>query len=162
MSVPKTTPYNCLEIEAWSPVLRDAAKEVFSMMAGMELAATEESVLVQTPEITAIVGLAGSLCGLLSVRCSNTVANKIASQMLGLGSEDAAQHRGDAIGEICNMVAGHFKAKIVGLDDKCLLSVPSVISGENYTFHSLSAGRRIEVFLQASEGPIWVALETRN
>ncbi len=150
------------EIEAWTPVLREATKEVLSIMAGLEAAEKGESDPPNCSEITAMVGLAGALCGIISVRCSKALANKISSRMLGLSPDQAAEQCGDAMGEVCNMVAGHFKAKIPPLEDKCLLSVPSVITGDNYTFHSFSAGQRVEVVLMAGEDPIWITLEARS
>ena len=53
--------------EAWIPLIEVAACEVFELMVGCRLtvpASTEESPL----EITSMVGLAGQLCGVLSVR----------------------------------------------------------------------------------------------
>ena len=150
------------EIESWVPVLREAAKEVLSIMAGVEAVDKAEAVTSSCSDITAMVGLAGALCGIISIRCSNDLANKIASRMLGLPAEEASEHCGDAMGEVCNMVAGHFKAKIPALEDKCLLSVPSVITGDNYTFQSFSAGQRVEVVLAADEDPLWIMLEARS
>ena len=43
----------------------------------------------------------------------------------------------DALGEICNMVAGNFKNKVSGLGNGCMLSVPTVITGRDYHCHSL-------------------------
>ena len=40
----------------------------------------------------------------------------------------------DALGEICKVVAGYFKAKI-GLGEACGLSVPTIIAGRDYKFH---------------------------
>jgi Chemotaxis phosphatase CheX len=40
------------------------------------------------------------------------------------------------VGEICNLVAGNFKNKIAGLGEVCMLSPPSVITGDDYTVHS--------------------------
>jgi hypothetical protein len=38
----------------------------------------------------------------------------------------------DAIGEICHMVAGNFKNKLIGLVNSCMLSVPAVVTGRSY------------------------------
>jgi CheY-specific phosphatase CheX len=86
----------------------------------------------------------------------------IASHMLGVQDDEAASHQCDAVGEICNMVAGSFKAKIPGIEDKCMLSVPTVIIGEDYELHSLTVGERIDVPLLLQGEPIWFTLEVRN
>lgn len=145
----------------WRVVLGEAVKEVFSMMVGVEVSTPEVDPSSAAGDVTGMVGLAGELCGVLSVRSSTNGATRIASQMLGVPLTDAAPHRSDAIGEICNMVAGSFKAKI-GLEDKCMLSVPTVITGDDYQLHSLAAGDRVELFFVYGAEPLWVALEVRG
>ena len=38
----------------------------------------------------------------------------------------------DAIGEVCNMLAGTWKGKVPELASRCDLSVPAVITGRDY------------------------------
>jgi chemotaxis protein CheX len=148
-------------LERWRSVLNDAAKEVFLLMVGAELSAPQGDAAVLS-EVAGMVGLAGELCGVLTLRCGKASARKIACQMLGVAEGEAAAQAIDAIGEICNMVAGNFKAKIDGLEDKCLLSVPSVISGDSYELHSLASGERIELPLLFQGEPIWFSLEVQS
>jgi CheY-specific phosphatase CheX len=81
--------------------------------------------------------------------------------MLGVPPEEGASHQCDAVGEICNIVAGHFKAKI-GLGDKCMLSVPTVITGGNYQLRSLASGERLDLPLLCQGEPLWIALDIRK
>jgi CheY-specific phosphatase CheX len=53
----------------------------------------------------------------------------------------------DALGELCNMVARNFKAKIPTLSDHCMLSVSTVISGENYAQQSADLSEFLSVAL---------------
>jgi len=152
---------NQLQLERWRVVLNDAAKEVFYMMVGAELSAPEATPRVSS-EVAGMVGLAGELCGVLTVRCGKASARKIACQMLGVAEDEAAAQAIDAVGEICNMVAGNFKAKIASLEDKCMLSVPTVISGDSYELHSLASGERIELPLMYHGEPLWFSLEVQN
>ena len=57
--------------------------------------------------------------------------------MLGIPPDDPDSRKAsaDALGEICNIIAGYFKAK-AGLGDACKLSVPTIIVGQDYKFHS--------------------------
>ena len=41
----------------------------------------------------------------------------------------------DAIGEVCNMLAGSWKGKVPELAANCGLSVPAVITGRDYKLH---------------------------
>lgn len=112
-------------------------------------------------EIAAMVGLAGDLCGLLTIRCSRSSALRIAGAMLGVTEPLSPSHASDAVGEICNMVAGCFKAKIDGLEDKCMLSVPTVIQGANFRVHSIDAGENLELTRIFQGEPISFRLQVR-
>ena len=164
MSAPRqiVSENNQCPFQHWRVPLVQAVEEVFSMMVGAEVRIPESEPSSQNADVTGMVGLAGAMCGVMSVRCSNKTANKIASQMLGVPLTDAALQQSDAVGEICNMVAGNFKAKLEGMQDKCMLSVPTVITGEDYQLHSLAGGDRIElVFIYESE-PLWIIMEVRS
>lgn len=125
--------------DEWRLALYEAAAEVFELMVG-EPVSRQDAATDGANETTAMVGLAGALCGVLSIRCSASLAAVIASKMLGepVESANAADQLCDALGEICNMVAGNFKARIEGLQEKCMLSVPTVITGQDYNLHSLA------------------------
>ncbi|HZQ96552.1 MAG TPA: chemotaxis protein CheX [Candidatus Sulfotelmatobacter sp.] len=113
-------------------------------------------------EFTAMVGLAGSLCGVLTVRCGQQSANLIASTMLNLPPAQASEHAWDALGEVANMVAGNFKNKIDGVSDKCLLSVPTVITGAGYSFHALADAAPLELWFRFQGGLLQVTLEIQD
>ncbi len=69
--------------ESWVPLLELATREVFELMLGCHLAvAAPES--EPSLNITSMVGLAGQLCGVLSVRCDGKSAVLMASKMLGI------------------------------------------------------------------------------
>lgn len=150
-----------LQVERWRIVLNDSAREVFLMMVGADLS-VPESIPGVSSEVAGMVGLAGELCGVLTLRCSITSARKIASHMLEVAEHEAAAQATDAVGEVCNMVAGNFKSKIASLEDKCMLSVPTVISGDSYEIHSLASGERIELPFMFYGEPLWFSLEVRS
>jgi chemotaxis protein CheX len=110
--------------------------------------------------VTGIIGIAGPLSALFCLRCSESAATLIASQMLGVAVEEAAAQKGDAVGEVCNMVAGYFKAKI-GLGDQCKLSVPTILVGTDYKIHSPGKNKRLELPLLYQSEPIWMTLDIR-
>ena len=145
--------------ENWLPVLERAAREVFEMMLGCQVTPSD---LSSRPErgLTAIVGLAGALCGVVTVCCSEQTAGQIARGMLG-ETADAGQAV-DALGELCNMIAGNFKNKLPGTDEQCMLSVPSVISGGEYHLHSLAEGNSTEAVVLFEDAPIAIRLQLQN
>jgi chemotaxis protein CheX len=148
--------------DTWNPLLELSAREVFEIMLSSKLEkCTDPDAAVQS-EFTAMVGLAGQLCGVLSIRCSAQAASLMASKMLGISPIEAGQESWDAIGEIANMVAGNFKAKLSGMGNHCMLSVPTVITGADYRLRSLADGATIEVGLTFEEELISFTLELHS
>ncbi len=147
--------------EAWTPLLELAAREVFELMLGCQLAVpttVEEASL----DVTSMVGLAGKLCGVLSLRCDGKSAALMASKMLGVEPEKVGPEISDALGEVSNMIASNFKNKISGLSDGCMLSVPTVITGTNYSLYSQADSPGLEVRLLFEDMPIVVSLQIRS
>jgi chemotaxis protein CheX len=144
----------------WQAILRQTAVEVFSTMVGVTVTVPEESDLPVSAHVTGMIGIAGPLSAIFSIRCSEHSAIMLASQMLGVSLAKAAEQKCDAVGEICNIVAGYFKAKI-GLGDRCQLSVPTVVAGTDYQVHSSEKGTRLELPLLYGGEPLWLALDIR-
>lgn len=119
----------------------DATKEVFSTMVMMDPVddyPLQESVHRFQCSITGMVGFAGIYSGVISIHCPVSLALKITSSMLGMECDEVNEDLNDAVGEIANMLGGGVKQVLSkgGLDVK--LSIPTVISGEDYTVNSLS------------------------
>jgi chemotaxis protein CheX len=146
----------------WKSILECAAIEVFNMMAGLEIVPFAEPPGTPAGEQTAIVGLAGALCGMITVRCSTTAATKVAANMLGGDAAGNPSMISDAMGEVCNMVAGNFKAKITSLANDCMLSVPTVITGDNYAIQTVPPNEGFELALSLEGEPVWFSLITQS
>jgi len=142
----------------WKGILECAAIEVFSMMVGVELTTLAEQPEKPRGEQTAMVGLAGALCGMVTIRCNSATGGKLATLMLGAEAGANPSMVGDALGELCNMVAGNFKAKITGLADGCMLSVPTVIWGEDYVMQTTQPNAGFGFALNYQSEPVWFAL----
>jgi outer membrane protein OmpA-like peptidoglycan-associated protein len=95
--------------ENWQPVLELAVEEVFEIMLGCRVKPVAKSEHPASRDFTAMVGLAGALCGILTICCSRSTAHQLAKTMLGAAAESEEQV-GDALGEICNMVTGNFES----------------------------------------------------
>ena len=142
----------------WRNILESASLEVFQMMAGTTLTPQAETSGEPRGELTAMVGMAGALCGMTLVRCSEQAAARFTTLMLGSEAALNAAAIHDALGEICNMVAGNFKAKIYSLGDQCLLSVPTVISGGTYALQALEPAQEIHLGFSFEGLPVGVSL----
>jgi len=148
--------------QRFTQALDGAAVEVFEMMVGTPLGPSDQASLPHVADYTAMIGLAGDLCGVLSFRCSNDSAARIAGKMLGTEEEASAECIRDALGEICNMVAGSFKAHLSDVTAQCMLSVPTVVSGKDYQLYPLVDGLRIQVSKSFEGALIWMALDLHS
>jgi outer membrane protein OmpA-like peptidoglycan-associated protein len=95
--------------ENWLPILELATREVFEIMLACKVKPVAQSEGKPNAGFTAMVGLAGALCGVVTVCCDAKTAGLIAKGMLGEIAEGEEQV-GDALGELCNMIAGNFES----------------------------------------------------
>lgn len=109
--------------------------EVFRMMLGAECFPTPPLPMEDTEAITAVVGFGGLLSGACVFRSSARAALVVAAKLTGMEFADIDDTVKDAIGEVCNMLAGTWKGRIPELAAKCGLSIPAVITGRNYQIH---------------------------
>jgi flagellar motor protein MotB len=93
----------------WRPILELAIQEVFEIMLGRQVKPAGSAAQPVKGEFTAMVGLAGALCGILTVCCAGEAARQIAKCMLG-DSIDSEDQVADALGELCNMITGNFES----------------------------------------------------
>jgi chemotaxis protein CheX len=144
----------------WLPILERATHEVFEIMLGCQVERAEPSEHKLQGGLTAIVGIAGELCGVVTVCCATNTAAQIAKGMLGnIASEREVV---DALGEMCNMIAGNFKNKLAGTDERCMLSVPSIINGTEYRFHSLVDGTAVDTIMLFENAPVVIRLQLKS
>ncbi len=145
--------------ETWGPLLEVATREVFHLMLNCDLAPPTAD-LTAPQGVSAMVGMAGKLCGVLTVYCDEKSAALMTSKMLGTDPDKVgAGEISDALGEICNMVAGNFKNKISGLGDSCMLSPPTVVSGSDYSMYSLADSPALEIKLLFENMPVFISLQ---
>ena len=131
-------PAGQLPVVPWESLINDAAQEVFELMVGVKLALADKSG-TDHGGVTAMLGFAGEPCGVFSVRCCWDAAAAIAGRMLGSAPQDLpADQVCDALGEICNMVAGSIKTRLSDDGAGCMMSIPSVVRGVDYEVRCLA------------------------
>jgi chemotaxis protein CheX len=145
--------------EHWPALLVTATEEVFELMAGIRVRHVAEPPGRPAGNVSALIGLAGAMSAVLRVRCSPYATKHIATKMLGGGDTPEKSACQDALGEIANMVAGNFKAKIAALVDGCALSVPTIVTGEDYEVRQIGKGERIEICMDCDGHAVWLTLE---
>jgi len=112
-----------------------SVEEVFRLMLGVECRRDGATFASEAESVTAVVGFGGLLSGACVFRSGAGAARKIAAQMTGMEFDSVDDTVKDAVGEICNMLAGAWKGKVPELAANCGLSVPAVITGRDYNLH---------------------------
>lgn len=118
----------------------EVVKEIFAVMFGFDItpmdASPSDPPSAESDERTAIVGFSGAMRGCCRICASTIAAKSIASAMLGgMPVDDDDDSIDDALGELCNMLAGGWKNSVPALSAECALSPPTVISGNDYRVH---------------------------
>lgn len=135
---------NMTEEELIKSLIKDV-REVFANMVGVEdlmHLPIQIDVTTHFKEcLTAMVGLAGTYNGLVSVHLPWSLAISFTSLMLGMEVTEINDDVNDAMGEIANMVAGSFKQHLSKGGSDIHLSTPSVVNGADYF---VSSGHSLE------------------
>lgn len=121
-----------------------AAAEVFSMMMGVSCAPVERAEPEGEETLSAVIGLAGALSGSMVLRCGRAAALEMTERLTGVAPAAVDAMVRDAVGEVCNMVAGAWKGFDRKLVSGCLLSTPTVVAGTSYEFFGQRSPIRVE------------------
>jgi len=144
------------------PKVIDATVEIFTGMVMMEIRQDEQALSELGPmknSITGMVGLAGTHKGMLAVHFPNSLALAITTSFLGMDVTEMNEDVQDAIGEIANMLGGNVKTILSDKGRDIRLSLPSIISGEEYSFISRDEADRVILPFTAEAGTFFVELE---
>lgn len=133
-----------INVARFEEFLDRAADEVFSTMLGSGCVPSPDAPASDHGAISAVIGLAGAMSGSLVLHAGSTAACRIAARMTGVEPEEVDALVRDAMGEVCNMVAGAWKGFDPVLASGCLLSTPTVVAGTSYELFSQRAPIRIE------------------
>ncbi|HEY3703665.1 MAG TPA: chemotaxis protein CheX [Terracidiphilus sp.] len=107
-------------------------EEICRMMLGVDCRRDGGQLEEEEERVTAVVGFGGLLSGACVFRSGGSAARELAAHMTGMEFSEVDDTVKDAVGEICNMLAGSWKGKVPELAANCGLSVPAVITGRNY------------------------------
>jgi chemotaxis protein CheX len=106
--------------------LDSAVSEVFEMMLERSCDPLEGEVDTVERRIVARIQFTGAVDGECLLYASHATASITAEALLGTPSEPHDPMVDDAIGELCNMIAGGWKNKLPSDVTPCLISVPAV------------------------------------
>ncbi|BHH83361.1 chemotaxis protein CheX [Desulforhopalus sp. 52FAK] len=140
----------------------ESTSEIFSSMVMMEVTVNGElkdSIEPLNKSITGVIGLAGTHKGVLAIHFPHPVAMAITGSFLGMEVEEVNEDVEDAVGELANMLGGNVKAILSDNGRDIDLSLPSVVSGENYDFQPTKEVDRVVIPFKCDAGEFSVELE---
>jgi chemotaxis protein CheX len=106
--------------------LDSAVSEVFETMLERSCDPMEGEVDTVEGKIVARIQFTGAVDGECLLYASQATASVTAEALLGSPSEPQDPMVDDAIGELCNMIAGGWKSKLASPDSDCSISTPAV------------------------------------
>jgi chemotaxis protein CheX len=108
--------------------LDDAVGEVFELMLRQRCALIDESPAAAM-SISAKIVFSGTLEGQCMIQVSAVGADRLADALLGSEGDWDEVMIDDAVGELCNMIAGGWKSRLGAPASVCHLSMPAVSRG---------------------------------
>lgn len=109
----------------WAGRLDSAVSEVFESMLEQNCTPVEETSAVDH-SISAQILFSGAIRGECMLFASRSVAQVTAEALLGTTSDQTESMAEDAIGELCNMIAGGWKSKLGPEQAACAISPPLI------------------------------------
>ena len=107
-------------------------------------------------DVSAIIGLTGTIRGSLALSFSAGSILKIVSNMLGEEMTSINGDIRDAVGEITNMVSGAARKKIEAMGLSLSASIPTVVSGKEHSITHVLGGPSVVIPFEIEEGPFVV------
>jgi chemotaxis protein CheX len=112
-------------------------------------------------DVTAIVGLAGSVTGTVSVQLKKAIAMKITSNMLQMPVNDLTDDVRDAIGELGNMIAGGLKTELEGKGISFDISIPTVVMGQGHQIGHMANSESLFYPFYVGQDPLVVSVSIK-
>lgn len=150
------------ELDVMREVLHDSACEVFATMfhTVVQLVPRPQRPWSDELLVAGSVDFVGEVNGLVSVQVTAVFATNLARRMLDqAGTEEVGVDLvNDVIGELSNMLAGAVKSRLCDAGAACVLTVPSIVRGQNLQtdLAGASVGRRLHFSCQ--DHPILIEL----
>jgi chemotaxis protein CheX len=137
-------------------------RKIFSSMAGIENVSSNPRLIdpinVFNDCVTALVGLAGSYCGLVTLHLPDILAKDFTSKMLGIPITEVNRDVHDSIGELVTMIAGSFKMHLEKNDSRISLSMPSTFTAGEYHFSGNAPDESLAILCDVGDQWFMVSL----
>lgn len=141
--------------------IRNAAKEVFAVMLGVEIAAGDAQTGRAEQDhsgVVAVLGLTGEWGGSGQVSCDSGLALQMASKLLMADYAAVDEEVLDAVAEVANMIIGNVKTSLEHTLGPMGLSTPAVFFGGDFETRVVGNTRMVLVPFECVEGNMTVQI----
>lgn len=103
--------------------------------------------------IASSVGFVGQITGVIFIYSDDAFARVITSRMLGMDPKDVDEDEmvNDSMGELGNMVLGHIKSRLCDRGLSCVLTIPSIIRGTQFSIEPVTNATRLVLGFRCDE-----------
>ena len=143
----------------------ETAQEIFSTMFMIDIepaGQTTDKSSDLLDNITGMIGLAGTYKCVLAIHFPLKVARSMTASFLGMEESEVEEDIDDAIGEIANMLGGNIKSLLSENGRDIDLSLPSIVRGSRYTFHSKGSVERMIIPFASDVGNFLVEFQIES
>lgn len=148
-------------IDDMDQLVSTAVRAVFGTMLNLPVVQepNKSEVSHGEPHVAGSVGFIGTVSGVVYVYSTVSFARQVTRRILGL-KEEAANPReemvNDAIGELTNMVVGHIKSRLTDRGMKCVLTIPSIVRGNEFSIEPTASTHRRFSFFRCADNQVVV------
>jgi chemotaxis protein CheX len=137
-------------IEDMATLVTEAVTEVFSTMLSCSINSSSSTSLPNAGDgngsamhVAGGVGFGGDVTGVVYIVVTTNFAREITCRLLGIADSEVESESmvNDAIGELANMVVGQIKSHLCDRGLPCVLTIPSIVRGTNFSLEGCSTDK---------------------
>jgi len=129
-------------IDDLDELVTSAVTELFGTMLGMKMLRVPVQAGFGNNEahVAGVVGFIGKLSGVVYVYTTQSFSHRITATLLGIKDSeiDGSEMVNDAMGEMANMLVGQMKSRLTDRGISCVLTIPSVVRGSQFSVETIS------------------------
>jgi chemotaxis protein CheX len=141
-------------------MLKSAATSVFNTMLNLQVVfdKLENNFFNGDAHVAGAVGFTGNFNGVVYLYSSTQFARKMTCTLLGLAPHEIEGEEmvNDAMGELSNMVAGHIKSRLCDRGKSCVMTIPTVVRGHDFSIEPVHGAERRSVFFMCEGGRVLI------
>ncbi len=130
-------------IDDLEELLGAAVQEVFGTMLAMPIHMDKQYVSVPSdePSIAGAVGIIGDLTGVIYAYAPLSLAKTMTARLAGMDLDEIDEDEmiNDSMGELTNMIVGHFKSRLSDRGNSCVMTIPSIVRGTHFCIEPVSS-----------------------